>query len=151
MHDLKTLETGQCFRRRWAHARCWFWPWPWLNNRAHWDPPSPAKKNTTANIRSCLFINYHCFTWQWGQICPEMQVNEMHARYDKDHSVPNPIKSPKCLPTASISSRICSSIAVNDVAFTESHEDLSPKASSWDSFASYDDLRWRWQREHIRC
>ena len=35
-----------------------------------------------------------------------------------------------CLPTASISSRICSSIAVNDVAFTESHEDLSPKASS---------------------
>ena len=27
-------------------------------------------------------------------------------------------------------SRTCSSIAVNDVAFTESHEDLSPKASS---------------------
>ena len=25
---------------------------------------------------------------------------------------------------------LCSSIAVNDVAFTESHEDLSPKASS---------------------
>ena len=29
-------------------------------------------------------------------------------------------------------SRTCSSIAVNDVAFTESHEDLSPKASSRD-------------------
>ena len=36
----------------------------------------------------------HCFSnfYRYSQICPEMQVNEMHALYDEHHKVSSFLK-----------------------------------------------------------
>ena len=59
--------------------------------------PSSLTYSTNRNFEF-LLRNLFSFVVKMSrkpQICPEMQVNEMHAFYDKHHSVLFPKKSPK--------------------------------------------------------